>query len=616
MGALQVADWLVIGAYLAFTLLVGLFFSRRSGKKTEEFFLSGRTLPWWLAGTSMVATTFGSDTPLLVAGIIGQRGIAGNWWWWSFAMSNMLTVFFFARLWRRSGLTTDVELCELRYGGAPARILRGTRALYFGGLINILVLAWILFGGQGILATLLGIAPNATITFLGLDVPLALSLVVALVLFVTLYSTLAGLWGVVTTDLVQFGLATVGCVALAIYVVNSGEVGGLSGLRSQVIQNHPAGASALSFFPQIGGSGVTGVSLIWFSTMMGAQWWASWYPGSEPGGGGYIAQRMLASKDERHAQLATLWFSVAHYAVRPWPWILVALASFAIWPDVGSLFPADWGVDAGRARELTFIAAIPRFLPTGLAGLMAASLVAALMSTVDTHMNWGASYLVNDFYRRFWVKDRDERHYVRVSRLVMLGSIGLAILLATTALDNIRSANELVVSIGAGAGLVYILRWFWPRINAWSEIASMLGAFAISQLVKALSAQDGSLFGFAGDDAAAVRLLATIVGTTALWLGVTFLTPREDDATLEAFYKRCRPPGPGWQTLAIRLGLRDSHARLGFAGLADWVAGCMLVWAAMLAVGKFLLGNPSTGTVYGLVAAATSALLAIRLRAR
>lgn len=601
-------DWAILALYLVFTLAVGFFWRRRATSSTNEFFLSGRNLPWWLAGTSMVATTFGSDTPLLVAGLVGQRGVAGNWWWWSFVMSNMLTVFLFAKIWRRSGVTTDVEFSELRYGGKGARYLRGFRALYFGGLINTIVIGWIMLGGQGIICTLLNISPQAKISFVGFSIPLSLALVFGLILFVTFYSTMAGLWGVVSTDLVQFALATVGCLLLAYYVVTSPEVGGLAGLRQGVIENHPLGEGALALFPRVGGGGALGISIFWFCTMMGAQWWASWYPGSEPGGGGYIVQRVLASRDERSAQLSTLWFTIAHYAVRPWPWILVALAGFVVWPDTTALFPESWGLDAGRARELTFIAAIPRFLPPGLSGLMLASLIAALMSTVDTHMNWGASYLVNDLYRRFFVADQADSHYVVVSKLLMLATVVLAALLSVLFLDNIQAANELLVSIGAGAGLVYIMRWFWPRINAWSELASMLGALVSSQV---LSRMNAPFAGLSPDDQMAAKLLANIALTTLIWLAVTFLTPAEDEATLRTFYLRCRPSGPWWRRFGSdrNLVLAEKDVKLGL----DWLMGSLMVWAAILLVGSLLLGvgNP---TLYGVAFVGTAVYLFSRLR--
>jgi solute:Na+ symporter, SSS family len=601
-------DWAILVLYLLFTLAVGLFWRRRATRSISEFFLSGRNLPWWVAGTSMVATTFGSDTPLLVAGLVGQRGVAGNWWWWSFVMSNMLTVFFFAKIWRRSGVTTDVEFSELRYGGRGARYLRGFRSLYFGGLINTIVIGWIMLGGQGIICTLLNISPKATVDILGISAPLSLAVVFGLVLFVAFYSTMAGLWGVVSTDLIQFALATVGCLALAYYVVNSAEVGGLSGLREGVIRHHPLADGALALFPQVGGGGAVGISIFWFCTMMGAQWWASWYPGSEPGGGGYIVQRVLASRDERAAQLSTLWFTVAHYAVRPWPWILVALAGFVIWPDTASLFPESWGLDAGRARELTFIAAIPRFLPTGLSGLMLASLIAALMSTVDTHMNWGASYLVNDLYRRFFVSDRPEKHYVVVSRLLMLVTVIIAAVLSVVFLDNIQAANELLVSIGAGAGLVYIMRWFWPRINAYSELASMLGALVSSQVISRIHAPFAELN---SDDQMAAKLLVNIACTTLIWLVVTFLTPPEDESTLRNFYTRCKPSGPWWRKFAAERNLEapQKDAKLGL----DWLLGSFMVWAAILFVGTLLLGG-GHAVIYGLALVGTALYLVFRLR--
>jgi Na+/proline symporter len=560
----------------------------------------------------MVATTFGADTPLLVTGLIGRRGIAGNWWWWSFVLSNVLTVFFFAKIWRRTGITTDVELSELRYGGAGGRWLRAVRAIYFGGLINVIVIGMIMVGGQGIVCTLFSISPQQTIELLGLNVPLSLLIIIGLSAFIAFYSTLGGLWGVVSTDLVQFLIALVGCVVLAIYVVGSDEVGGLSGLVAKLPAAHPLGEEALALFPRIG-TGKIGISIFWFSTMMGAQWWASWYPGSEPGGGGYIVQRILASKDERAAQLSTLWFTVAHYAIRPWPWILVALAGFVIWPDTHALFPAEWNLDPGRARELTFIAAIPRFLPSGLIGLLVAALSAALMSTMDTHINWGSSYLVNDFYRRFLAPERRETHYVRVSRLCVLLTLVFGALLATFFLDNIQQANELVVSIGAGAGLVYILRWYWPRINAWSELSSMVGALLASQGIGwYCQAHPQILAGLGADDQGAVKLLANIVLTTVVWLLTTFVTRPESIETLRAFYLRCEPRGPWWRRFARAQGL-PLCGDVNDATLLDWGAGCALVWSALLVVGKLLLA-PQASWPYALTCLACAAYLGYRLR--
>jgi SSS family solute:Na+ symporter len=553
---MQLADWIVIGVYFTVTIYFGLKYSRRAGSDTGEFFLSGRNLPWWLAGTSMVATTFAADTPLAVTELVAKNGIAGNWLWWNFVMGGMLTVFFFARLWRRSGVMTDVEFVELRYSGRPAAFLRGFRSVYLGLVMNCVIIGWVNLAMAALLQGMFGLGSMEAMLFVGVAMLLTAG-----------YSALAGLWGVAVTDVFQFVFAMVGCVLLAFFVIGQPSIGGLSGLSEKLPE------WSLRFLPVIGGGeggapsmgstlALTGLSFLAF---VGVQWWASWYPGAEPGGGGYVAQRMMSAKNEKHSLLATLWFTIAHYCIRPWPWILVGLASLILYPELG---PDE--------KKLGFVYAMRDFLPVGMRGMLVAAFFAAYMSTIATQLNWGTSYLVNDLYRRFMNTQGSERHYVTISRVMTLVVMAVSFLL-TFMMDTISGAWAFVIEAGAGLGLVLILRWFWWRINAWSEIAAMVAPFLA--------------FG-------AVRLFTTlvfpeslfvIVGfTTAVWLTVTFLTRPSEDATLEGFYQRIHPGG-WWQPVARRLPevVPDrGYARL----LVDWLAGVVLVYSVLFGVGKLLLG--------------------------
>ncbi|MDZ7373112.1 MAG: Na+:solute symporter [candidate division KSB1 bacterium] len=563
--SLHALDWALVVAYFVLTVVVGLAFSRRASSSMVEFFVSGRSLPWWLAGTSMVATTFAADTPLAVTGLVVNNGIAGNWLWWNFLMSGMLTVFLYARLWRRSGVLTDVEFTEIRYGGKPAAVLRAFRALYLAIPINAIIMGWVTLAMVKILGIVLGVGRIEAIV---------LSLAVVL-----LYSTLSGLWGVVVTDFVQFAIAMTGSIALAVFTLSA--VGGVSGLEEKLAAMYPATSESLfRFVPEVGSAWMP---ISAFLVYVFVQWWAAWYPGAEPGGGGYIAQRIFSAKDEKHSLLATLWFNVAHYALRPWPWILVALASMVLYPDL-----AD--------KEAGYVRTMVDHMPTGFLGLMVAAFFAAFMSTISTQLNWGSSYLINDFYRRFLVRERDEGHYVRASRIATVITMLLAGL-ATLLMETISGAWRFLLALGAGSGSVYILRWYLWRINAWSEIAAMAASLVTAltlQLAFGLSAEKPKDF--------AALMLITVAVTTIVWLAVTFLTRPEDDKVLQEFYRRVRPGGPGWRPIRARLGLDEGESL--WPDFRDWAAGCVLVYASLFAIGKLLLGRELEAAVYAVVAAA------------
>src|SRR6267143_213967 len=445
-------DWLIIGLYFAFNIGIGFYYKARAGQSTSEFFLSGRNVPWWLAGTSMVATTFAADTPLVVTGFVAKNGIAGNWLWWCFVASGMLTVFFYARLWRRAGVMTDVEFAEIRYTGKPAAFLRGFRALYLGILINCIILGWVNLAMVKILQLIFGIGKFE-----------ALVIVLGMIFLTSAISTLSGLWGVLVTDMFQFVIKMSIVIILAVFAVNA--VGGIEEMKTKLVA---AGrGDALNIVPTVGSAWMP---MIAFFVYIGVNWWATWYPGAEPGGGGYIAQRMFSAKDERHSLLATLWFNIAHYAVRPWPWILVALTSLILLPGLPD-------------PETGYIRVMIDYLPSSLRGLMVAAFAAAFMSTIATQLNWGASYLVNDFYRRFVRRDASEPHYVMASRVV---TVLLTVVSAAVAfrIESIGGAWKLLIITGAGTGAVLLLRWYWWRINAWSEVSAMVTAFVVSLVLQ------------------------------------------------------------------------------------------------------------------------------------
>jgi len=566
-------DWAIISAYFLISLAIGVFYSRRAGRNVGEYFLSGRNLPWWLAGTSMVATTFAADTPLAVAGLVARNGIAGNWIWWNAALGSMLTVFFFARLWRRAGIMTDVEFAELRYAGRPAAILRGFRALYLGLPINFVIIGWVNLAMAKILAVTMGWN--------------RLTAVLACLAITGFYSSLSGLWGVVVTDFFQFVFAMSGTVALAWFALRVPQVGGISGLRAALP------ASTFEFVPRIGSAESLGPSLALpaaaFLAYVGVQWWASWYPGQEPGGGGYIAQRMMSARDERHSFFATLWFTIAHYCLRPWPWILVGLASLVLYPGLTD-------------KEAGYVMVMRDFLPPGWRGMLLGAFFAAYMSTISTQLNWGTSYIVNDFYRRFIRVDGSERHYVWVSRVTtIVGMCGAAVV--TFYLESIRQAWEFVLESGAGIGLVLILRWYWWRVNAWSEITAMVApalGFLYLKLFTTIAFPES--------------LLYLVTWTTVCWLIVTLVTGPEPDAHLVAFYRRVHPGGPGWGPIARRAG-GPPPERIG--GLVvDWMAGSILIYAVLFGIGSIVLGAIEVGLACFAIAAAATALIARDLSRR
>jgi solute:Na+ symporter, SSS family len=575
---LTVIDWLVIAGYFLLNLAIGLYYARRARGSTTEFFLSGRDVPWWLAGTSMVATTFAADTPLVVTGLVARYGIAGNWLWWSMAASGMLTVFVYARLWRRAGVMTDVEFAELRYAGKPAAFLRGFRALYLGIPINCIIIGWVNLAMMKILEVTLG-----------LDARGALLALVAMLIFPAFYTTLAGLWGVLVTDLVQFVLKMGMVIALAFYAVRA--VGGLGELKAKVAALDAAagGGSRLAFFPSTDSAWMPAITLFVY---LGVNWWASWYPGAEPGGGGYVAQRIFSARNERHGLYATLWFNIAHYAVRPWPWILTALASIVLYPTLVDK-------ESGYVRTLMD----PQIFPPALRGIMLAAFAAAYMSTIGTQLNWGASYVVNDVYRRFVRRGAAEREYVIASQLVTVGLMLVSIYI-TLHLASIEQAWKLLIVTGAGTGTVLLLRWFWWRINAWSEVSAMATAAAVSLFLQLGLRWDGDR----PRDFAYI-MLVTVGLTTIVWLATTWLTRPERDETLAVFYRRVRPQGPGWAPVASATGLpaTGSHALVG--EVINALLGCVLVYAALFGVGELLLRSGLRGA--GLLVVSALAALAI-----
>jgi len=556
---LTIIDWLVIAAYFALNVGIGFYYKARASSSVTEFFLSGRNVPWWLAGTSMVATTFAADTPLVVTGLVAKNGIAGNWIWWSFLMSGMLTVFFYARLWRRAGVMTDIEFAEIRYSGKPAAFLRGFRSLYLGVIVNCIILGWVNLAMVKILGLIFGVGKNE-----------ALFIVLGLIALTSFISTLSGLWGVLVTDMVQFVIKMGMVIVLAVFAVNA--VGGIGMMQQKLISS--GRGEALNLVPDLNS---VWMPMITFLVYISVNWWATWYPGAEPGGGGYVAQRMFSAKDERHSMLATLWFNIAHYAIRPWPWILVALASIILYPNL-----AD--------KETGYIVVLIDHLPASLRGLMIAAFAAAYMSTIATQLNWGASYLINDFWRRFVKRDGTEKYYVRASQVatVLLTLVSAEI---TRHMDSIGGAWKILIVTGAGTGGVLLLRWYWWRINAWSEVAAMICAAVVSVALQVV-------FGYDTDQPKqfALVMLTTVAITTFVWLAVTYLTKPEPNDTLVSFYRRTRPSRSGWAPIAA-LAPDVKVSGGGLNNLIDWVAGCALVYGALFGVGKLLFGHTSTGLI-------------------
>ena len=574
---LSLLDWTVIAAYFLFNLGIGLYYARKATGSTSEFFLSGRNVPWWLAGTSMVATTFAADTPLAVTGFVAKNGIAGNWLWWNFVMSGMLTVFLYARLWRRAGVMTDIEFAELRYSGKPAAFLRGFRALYLGLPINCIILGWVNLAMVKILENTLRVDKSG-----------AIKIVIGMLIFTAFYTTISGLWGVLVTDLFQFALKMGMVIVLAILAVRA--VGGIDQLKAKITAMDAGSGSRLAFFPAFDSVWMPVITLFVY---LGVVWWSTWYPGAEPGGGGYVAQRIFSAKNEKHGLFATLWFNIAHYALRPWPWILTALASLILYPSLVDK-------EAGYIQTLMD----PNVFPTYLRGFMLAAFAAAYMSTIGTQLNWGASYVINDFYRRFVKRSANEKHYVVASQVVTV-LLMIASLIITFYMGSIGKAWKLLLVTGAGTGTVLLLRWFWWRINAWSEVSAMITAAVVSIFLQTVLKWDSD----APRDFAYL-MLVTVGITTVVWVVVTFMTQPEPIEKLISFYRRVRPEGPGWNGVAAEAGLSESHAqgRLSLQ-FANWILGCALIYGSLFGIGKLIFKEWGLGLLYLLVAIVAGVLI-------
>src|SRR6188508_2897802 len=566
---LQLLDWLIVLATLLICFVPALFFGKRAGKNTSEFFASGRSVPWWLAGLSMVATTFSSDTPNWVTEQVRKFGVAGNWQWWAFTLTGVATVFFFARLWRRSGVMTDLEFYELRYSGTAASVVRGFRAVYLGLFFNCFIMGTVMLAACKIANILFGLPPWQTIVICGV-----LNVV---------FAAHAGLWGVLVIDMIQFFIKMTAVIAAAYFAVNAPMVGGLHAMIQKLSATPgPGGINYLNVLPDFANHWDIAVAV--FIMPIAVQWWAVWYPGAEPGGGSYVAQRMLASKSERDALGAVLFFNVAHYVLRPWPWILVALASIVVYPELADIQRALPHVDPGLIGHDIAYPAMLKFLPAGFIGLMVGGLIAANSSTILTHLNWGASYLVHDFYRQFVRSDASERHYVVAARLVTV-----LLFVCSSAfvylLDTAKDAFDVVLQVGAGTGLLYLVRWFWWRVNAWCEVVAMVSSLAVSVVLLVL-AKSGSPI------STHVALVATIAVTTVCWVAAAYLAPQTDQDVLINFYRKARPFGPGWEPIRrvagpIAAGPDDRADNLPRA-LLGWVTGCTVIWSSLFAIGNFL----------------------------
>ncbi|MBW8051755.1 MAG: Na+:solute symporter [Cytophagales bacterium] len=561
---LQSLDWFIITAYLIITLVIGLSLSKKAGRDLTSFFLGGRNLPWWIAGTSMVATTFAADTPLLITELVANNGISGNWLWWNGLIGGMLATFFFARLWRKANIITDVEFTELRYSGKEASFLRGFKAIYLGIFMNSVVIAWVNIALATLLQVFFDIPKNQLIYFIA-----------AAMFIVMIYSSLSGLLGVVITDFFQFIIAMSGCIVLAVVVLNLPQIGGITGLKEKLSD------ASLNFFPHINflqnspieNMEVLSIGIATFLAFIGIQWWASWYPGAEPGGGGYIAQRMMSAKNEKHAVYSTLFFQIAHYCLRPWPWIIVALCALVLYPDLG----AD-------DKRLGYVYAMKDFLPVGLKGLLLVAFFAAYMSTISTQLNWGASYIVNDLYKRFIRPEAGQKKLVLVSRintfLLMVVS-----LIVTSQLRTLEGAFHFMIECGAGLGAVLILRWYWWRINAWSEIAATIAPFIAFSFTK-----------FYWHVEFPYSLFITVGFTTCVWLLVTFATKPTERAVLENFYQKIKPGG-NWKPF-------DSENKKFKTGLlvVCWLSAVLLAYSILFLIGKIIFMEWTQVGIWGTIA--------------
>jgi SSS family solute:Na+ symporter len=572
---LHTIDWIIALLSVAVCFVPALFFGKRSGKSTAEFFASGRSVPWWLAGLSMVATTFSSDTPNLVANFVRTQGVAGNWQWWAFTLTGVSTVFFYARLWRRSGVLTDLEFYEIRYSGKAAGAVRGFRAVYLGLLFNCMIMATVNLAACKIAAVLFGFERWQTLLAVGL-----LNVV---------FAAHSGLWGVLVIDMIQFFIKMTAVIGAAYFAVRLPQVGGLSGLVDKLSHvRGPGGLNYLNMLPDFTNNWDLAVAV--FVIPVAVQWWAVWYPGAEPGGGSYIAQRMLASKSEKDALGGTLFFNVAHYVLRPWPWILVGLASIIVYPQLSDIQTAFPHLDPKLIGHDIAYPAMLRFLPTGWIGLMLGGLIAANSSTILTHLNWGASYLVHDFYRRFIKTGAEEKHYVVAGRwaTVLLFVCSSALVFA---LDTAQGSFNIILQIGAGTGLLYLVRWFWWRVTAWCEIVAMVASFLASVMFVILT-RNGVHIGYPQ------QLVIGIFITTVCWVATAYLGPQNDPKVLMDFYMRVRPFGPGWRPIQVKAGISNADATAmdlrteNFPlSLLGWFTGCIMIWSALFTVGNFLYGR-------------------------
>ena len=588
--SLTTIDFAIIALYFAIIVPLGLFFARRARRSMLDYFISNRSMPWWLAGTAMVATTFSADTPLAVTEMVVKNGVAGNWLWWSMLASGMLTVFFFSRLWRRAEIITDVELTELRYSGKPAAFLRGFRAAYLGLLVNVIVMGWVNLGMAKVMSGMLGIERWTAL------------LVCLFVTFV--YTATSGYWGVAVTNGIQYLFEMGGAIVLAVVALDA--VGGIEVLKSKIGAARPAGAggatfgsaeAVLAFWPA--GEGVWVLPAITLAALLGLNWWASWYPGAEPGGGGYVVQNMLACRTEREAQWAALFFNIAHYAIRSWPWVITALCTLVLYG--GAVRDGAGNEDPGG----NYVRVMVDLLPAGLRGFMVASFVAAYTSTVATQMNWGSSFLINDLYRRFMRRDASERHYVFAARVATALILAVS-LLVTLFMNQVSHAWQFLLMLGAGAGLVYILRWYWWRVNAWSEVSAMAAAL-VTSLCLHLFLDSTTARGFA------LNLIITTSVTTVVWLVVTFATPPEPGEKLRAFYTKVRPAGPGWGRIAAETGLTPPRGELA-RNFAGWLLGIALVYSIMFGTGALLFRQPEKLILFSVITAGSALLLVMLMR--
>ena len=569
---LHLIDWVIVAFYLGICFIPALFFGKRAGRSTSEFFVSGRSVPWWLAGLSMVATTFSSDTPNLVTDIVRRNGVAGNWVWWAFVLTGVSTVFFYAQLWRRSGVMTDLEFYEIRYSGKAAGFVRGFRSVYLGLFFNCMIMATVNLAACKIAGVLFGLPRWETLLICGL-----LNVV---------FAAHSGLWGVLVIDMVQFFIKITAVIAAAYFALRLPQVGGLHGLVEKLsVLKGPNGVNYLNILPDFSSNWDMAIAV--FIMPIAVQWWAVWYPGAEPGGGSYIAQRMLASKSEKDSLGAVLFFNLAHYVLRPWPWILVGLCSLIIYPQLSDIREAFPHLDPSLIGHDIAYPAMLKFLPVGFIGLMVGGLIAANSSTILTHLNWGASYLVHDFYQRFVRKDKPEKHYVLAGRVV---TVFLFLCASGTVylLDTAKDAFDIILQVGAGTGLLYLVRWFWWRVNAWCEVAAMISSFAVSVALLLLHKNGVAVSTHKG-------LLITVGVTTVCWMSTAFLGPETDRKTLIDFYRKVKPFGPGWSEIRKEAGVSPAEAKATGQniplGLLGWVSGCTVIWSALFTVGNFLYGR-------------------------